>query len=100
MVWNYAYLNTGLTLTFNGNQYKSDNGLRDLLEKNISGDILYPICHLKGEDIEIAMTHSNEHFSEEYYTYVNGQYTTQGGTHQGAFREAIVKTVREFLKGI
>jgi topoisomerase-4 subunit B len=98
MVWNYAYLNTGLTLTFNGNQYKSDNGLRDLLEKNISGDILYPICHLKGEDIEIAMTHSNEHFSEEYYTYVNGQYTTQGGTHQGAFREAIVKTVREFFK--
>ncbi|MBC7861702.1 MAG: type IIA DNA topoisomerase subunit B [Bacteroidia bacterium] len=98
MVWNYAYLNTGLTLTFNGNQYKSDNGLKDLLEKNISGEILYPICHLKGEDIEIAMTHSNEHFSEEYYTYVNGQYTTQGGTHQGAFREAIVKTVREFFK--
>jgi topoisomerase-4 subunit B len=98
MIWNYAFLNTGLTLTLNGQAYKSDNGLKDLLEKNISGEILYPIIHLKGEDIEIAMTHSNEHFSEEYYSYVNGQYTTQGGTHQGAFREAVVKTVREFFK--
>ncbi|MCE3258825.1 MAG: type topoisomerase subunit, partial [Bacteroidetes bacterium] len=98
MIWNYAFLNTGLTLTLNGQEYKSDNGLKDLLEKNISGEILYPIIHLKGEDIEIAMTHSNEHFSEEYYSYVNGQYTTQGGTHQGAFREAVVKTVREFFK--
>ena len=98
MIWNYAFLNTGLTLTFNGQSYKSDNGLKDLLEKNISGETLYPIIHLKGEDIEIAMTHSNEHFSEEYYTYVNGQYTTQGGTHQGAFREAVVKTIREFFK--
>ncbi len=98
MMWNYAFLNTGLTMTFNGNEYKSENGLKDLLEKNITGEILYPIIHLKGEDIEIAMTHSNEHYSEEYYSYVNGQYTTQGGTHQGAFREAVVKTVREFFK--
>ncbi len=98
MLWNYAFLNTGLTLHFNGNEYKSDNGLKDLLEKNITGEILYPIIHLKGEDIEVAMTHSNEHFSEEYYSYVNGQYTTQGGTHQGAFREAVVKTIREFFK--
>jgi topoisomerase-4 subunit B len=98
MIWNYAFLNTGLTLYLNGQEYKSENGLRDLLEKNISGEILYPIIHLKGEDIELAMTHSNEHFSEEYYSYVNGQYTTQGGTHQAAFREAVVKTIREFFK--
>ncbi|MBS1652938.1 MAG: type IIA DNA topoisomerase subunit B [Bacteroidetes bacterium] len=98
MLWNYAFLNTGLTLTLNGNEYKSQNGLRDLLEKNISGEILYPIIHLKGEDIELAITHSNEHFSEEYYSYVNGQYTTQGGTHLGSFREAVVKTIREFYK--
>ncbi|MBK9284270.1 MAG: type IIA DNA topoisomerase subunit B [Sphingobacteriaceae bacterium] len=98
MMWNYAFLNTGLTLILNGNEYKSLHGLKDLLEKNISGETLYPIIHLKGEDIELAMTHSNEHFSEEYYSYVNGQYTTQGGTHLAAFREAIVKTVREFYK--
>ncbi len=98
MVWNYAFLNTGLTLTLNGVEYVSKNGLKDLLEKNITGETLYPIIHLKGEDIELAMTHSNEHFSEEYYSYVNGQYTTQGGTHLAAFREAVVKTVREFYK--
>ena len=98
MIWNYAFLNTGLKLYLNGVEYKSDNGLKDLLEKNITGEILYPIIHLKGEDIELAMTHSNEHFSEEYYSYVNGQFTTQGGTHQGAFREAVVKTIREFFK--
>src|SRR3954469_2075997 len=98
MIWNYAFLNTGLKLYLNGVEYKSDNGLRDLLEKNITGEILYPIIHLRGEDIELAMTHSNEHFSEEYYSYVNGQYTTQGGTHLAAFREAVVKTVREFYK--
>jgi len=98
MMWNYAFLNTGLTMALNGNEYKSEHGLKDLLEKNITGEILYPIIHLKGEDIELAMTHSNEHFSEEYYSYVNGQYTTQGGTHQGAFREAVVKTIREFFK--
>lgn len=98
MVWNYAFLNTGLKLYLNGQEYKSDNGLKDLLEKNITGEILYPIIHLRGEDVELAMTHSNEHFSEEYYSYVNGQYTTQGGTHQAAFREAVVKTIREFYK--
>ncbi|HRH11921.1 MAG TPA: DNA topoisomerase IV subunit B [Bacteroidia bacterium] len=98
MMWNYAFLNTGLTLVLNGNEYKSLHGLKDLLEKNISGETLYPIIHLKGDDIELAMTHSNEHFSEEYYSYVNGQYTTQGGTHLAAFREAVVKTVREFYK--
>lgn len=98
MVWNYAFLNTGLKLYLNGQEYKSDNGLKDLLEKNITGEILYPIIHLRGEDLELAMTHSNEHFSEEYYSYVNGQYTTQGGTHQAAFREAVVKTIREFYK--
>lgn len=98
MIWNYAFLNTGLKLYLNGQEYKSDNGLKDLLEKNITGEILYPIIHLKGEDIELAMTHSNEHFSEEYYSYVNGQFTTQGGTHQAAFREAVVKTIREFYK--
>ncbi|MFT3765356.1 MAG: hypothetical protein QM820_07565 [Minicystis sp.] len=89
MIWNYAFLNTGLTLTLNGVAYSSKNGLKDLLEKNISGETLYPIIHLKGEDIELAMTHSNEHFSEEYYSYVNRQYTTQGGTHLSAFREAV-----------
>ncbi|MBP7809572.1 MAG: type IIA DNA topoisomerase subunit B [Bacteroidia bacterium] len=98
MVWNYAFLNTGLTLTLNGQEYKSENGLKDLLEKNLTGEILYPIIHLRGDDIEVAMTHSDEHFSEEYYSYVNGQYTTQGGTHQAAFREAVVKTIREFYK--
>jgi len=98
MVWNYAFLNTGLKLYLNGNEYKSENGLKDLLEKNITGETLYPIIHMKDEDIEIAMTHSNEHFTEEYYTYVNGQYTTQGGTHLSAFREAVVKTIREFYK--
>ena len=98
MVWNYAFLNTGLKLYLNGQEYKSDNGLKDLLEKNITGEIIYPIIHLRGEDIELAMTHSNEHYSEEYYSYVNGQYTTQGGTHQAAFREALVKTIREFYK--
>lgn len=98
MIWNYAFLNTGLKLYLNGQEYKSDNGLKDLLEKNITGEIIYPIIHLRAEDIELAMTHSNEHYSEEYYSYVNGQYTTQGGTHQAAFREALVKTIREFYK--
>ena len=98
MIWNYAFLNTGLKLYLNGVEYKSDNGLKDLLEKNITGEILYPIIHMRGEDMEVALTHSNEHYTEEYYSYVNGQYTTQGGTHQSAFREAIVKTIREFYK--
>ena len=74
MIWNYAFLNTGLKLYLNGQEYKSDNGLKDLLEKNITGEIIYPIIHLKGDDIELAMTHSNEHYSEEYYSYVNGQF--------------------------
>lgn len=99
MLWNYAYLNTGLTFVLNDtHSYKSENGLKDLLEKNISGEILYPIIHLRGEDIEVAFTHSNEHFTEEYYSYVNGQYTTQGGTHLSAFKEAVVKTIRDFFK--
>ena len=97
MLWNYAYLNTGLTLVFNGKQFKSTRGLYDLLNKNLSGEILYPIVHLKGDDIEIAFTHGTQ-YSEEYYSFCNGQHTTQGGTHLSAFREAIVKTVREFYK--
>ncbi len=98
MLWNYAYLNTGLTLTYNGTSIRSDNGLRDLLEKNLSGPIIYPIIHLKGEDIEIAMTHSDSQYVEEYFSFVNGQHTTQGGTHQAAFRESVVKVIRDFVK--
>lgn len=98
MLWNYAYLNTGLTLTYNGMHIKSDNGLRDLLEKNLSGSIVYPIIHLRGEDIEVAMTHSDNQYVEEYFSFVNGQHTTQGGTHQAAFREAVVKVIRDFVK--
>ena len=97
MLWNYAYLNTGLTLSLNGKTFRSENGLKDLLEINLSGDILYPIIHLKGEDIEVAMTHGT-HYGEEYFSFVNGQHTTMGGTHQAAFRESIVKTIREFFK--
>ncbi len=97
LLWNYVFLNPGLTIYFNGVKYYSENGLRDLLEKNISEEILYPIIHLKGNDIEVAMTHGNS-YGEEYYSFVNGAHTTQGGTHQGAFREAVVKTIREFYK--
>ena len=97
MLWNYAYLNTGLTLNYNGNKFYSENGLHDLLSQNLSGNILYPIIHLRGHDIEIAFTHGTS-YGEEYYSFVNGQHTTQGGTHQGAFREAVVKTIREFYK--
>jgi topoisomerase-4 subunit B len=97
MLWNYAYLNTGLSIHFNGKVFKSERGLLDLLEQNISGEPLYPIIHLKGEDIEIAMTHGQQ-YGEEYYSFVNGQHTTQGGTHQAALREAVVKTIREFYK--
>ncbi len=97
MLKNYCYLNTGLTIIFNGEKFFSDNGLKDLLEENISEeDMVYPIIHLSGDDIEIAMTHSKTQYSEEYYSFVNGQNTTQGGTHLGAFREAIVKTIKEF----
>jgi topoisomerase-4 subunit B len=98
MLWNYAYLNTGLTIHYNGQKFHSENGLLDLLNQNINGPILYPPIHLKGYDIEVAMTHSNQQYGEEYYSFVNGQHTTQGGTHQGAFREAVVKTIREFFK--
>lgn len=97
MLKNYCYLNTGLTIYFNGEKYFSDNGLKDLLEEDIAeDDMQYPVIHLKGDDIEIAMTHSKTQYSEEYHSFVNGQNTTQGGTHLNAFRESLVKTVREF----
>ncbi|MBP6128523.1 DNA topoisomerase IV subunit B [Flavobacterium sp.] len=97
MLKNYCYLNTGLTIYFNGEKYYSDNGLKDLLEENIAEeDMVYPIIHLLGDDIEVAITHSKTQYSEEYYSFVNGQNTTQGGTHLGAFREALVKTIKEF----
>ncbi|WP_298540552.1 DNA topoisomerase IV subunit B [uncultured Aquimarina sp.] len=97
MLKNYVYLNPGLTIIFNGEKYFSENGLKDLLSDNINeDDRLYPIIHLLGDDIEIAITHSKTQYSEEYHSFVNGQHTTQGGTHQAAFREAVVKTIREF----
>jgi len=97
-MWNYAYLNAGLTLQFNGKKFFSDKGLFDLLSNKVDEEsIRYPIIHLKGNDIELAITHSGS-YGEEYYSFVNGQYTTQGGTHLAAFREAIVKTIREFYK--
>jgi topoisomerase-4 subunit B len=98
LLWNYAFLNTGLRIKFNGQKIESEKGLHDLLERNINSPVLYPIIHLKGEDIEIAMTHSVQQYSEEYYSFVNGQHTTQGGSHLNAYREAVVKTVREFYK--
>jgi len=98
MIWNYVFLNSGLAINFNGQKFVSENGLKDLLERNIDAESMrYPIIHLKGEDIEIAITHGQQ-YGEEYYSFVNGQHTTQGGTHQAAFREALVKTVREFYK--
>jgi topoisomerase-4 subunit B len=97
-MWNYAYLNAGLSLQFNGKKFFSDRGLFDLLSNKVDEEsIRYPIIHLKGNDIEVAITHSGS-YGEEYYSFVNGQYTTQGGTHLAAFREAIVKTIREFYK--
>jgi len=97
MLKNYVYLNPGLTIIFNGEKYFSENGLKDLLEDNNNiEDMLYPIIHLRGNDIEVAITHSKTQYSEEYHSFVNGQHTTQGGTHQAAFRESIVKTIREF----
>jgi topoisomerase-4 subunit B len=96
--WNYAFLNAGLTINFNGQKYHSEHGLLDLLKRKTDEESLrYPIIQLKGKDIEIALTHENQ-YGEEYYSFVNGQYTTQGGTHLAAFREAVVKTVREFYK--
>ncbi|WP_162416055.1 DNA topoisomerase IV subunit B [Cyclobacterium roseum] len=97
-IWNYAFLNSGLTINFNGVKFFSQNGLRDLLDRKVDDDSRrYPIIHLKGNDIEIAITHSNQ-YGEEYYSFVNGQFTTQGGTHLAAFRESIVKSVRDFFK--
>lgn len=98
MIWNYVFLNSGLTISFNGTKFFSERGLYDLLTRNTDTETLrYPIIHLMGEDIEVAMTHGQQ-YGEEYYSFVNGQHTTQGGTHQAAFREAVVKTIREFYK--
>ncbi|MEN9522215.1 MAG: hypothetical protein RL065_592 [Bacteroidota bacterium] len=97
-LWNYCYLNAGLVINFNGNKFVSKNGLLDLLQRKTNPDELrYPIIHLKGEDIEVSLSHENQ-YGEEYYSYVNGQYTTQGGTHLAAFREGYVKVIRDFFK--
>jgi len=99
MLWNNVFLNNGLTIIFNGQKMQAKNGLLDLLEHNINGNgpVIYPIVHIKEDDFECAFSHSSRAYSEEYFSFVNGQHTTQGGTHQSAFREAIVKTVREFF---
>ena len=97
-IWNYVYLNSGLNIQFNGEKYFSENGLKDLLERKTDMEkIRYPVIHLRGDDIEVALTHGNQ-YGEEYYSFVNGQHTTQGGTHLAAFREAIVRTMREYYK--
>ncbi len=95
MMWNYCYLNRGLSLYYNGEKYQSKDGLKDLLENNMDGDPLYPIIHLEGDDIEVAFTHGKT-YGEDYYSFVNGQHTTQGGTHQSAFRESVAKVIRDF----
>ena len=95
MMWNYCYLNRGLTIKMNGEKFFSKNGLKDLLENNMDGDPLYPIIHLEGDDIEIAFTHGKT-YGEDYYSFVNGQHTTQGGTHQSAYRESIAKVIKDF----
>jgi topoisomerase-4 subunit B len=97
MMWNYCYLNPGLIIIFNGAKFHSENGLFDLLEQRIDSETLYPIIHLISDDIEVAITHCKNQYSEQYYSFVNGQHTVQGGTHQGAFRQALVKTVRDFF---
>ena len=97
MLKNYTFLNAGLVIEYNGERYYSKNGLRDLLEENMDHDPIYPIIHLRGEDIEVAITHGNQ-YGEDYYSFVNGQHTTQGGTHLAAFREVLVKTIREYYK--
>ncbi|MBT64078.1 MAG: DNA topoisomerase IV [Puniceicoccaceae bacterium] len=97
MLWNYAYLNSGLTIVYNGKKFKSEKGLHDLLDNKIDGEPMYPIIHLKDTDIEIAFTH-NESYGEDYYSFVNGQHTTMGGTHLAAFREALAKTIKDFYK--
>ena len=97
-IWNYVYLNSGLNIQFNGEKYFSENGLKDLLERKTDMEkIRYPVIHLRGDDIEVALTHGDQ-YGEEYYSFVNGQHTTQGGTHLAAFREAIVRTMREYYK--
>ena len=98
MIWNYVYLNPGLSIVYNGTKFFSENGLHDLLQANIDSKLSYPIIHLKGLDIEIALSHSTQKYGETYFSFVNGQHTTQGGTHQSALREAIVKTLRDFYK--
>src|SRR5574343_393180 len=95
MMWNYCYLNRGVAMYFNGEKFQSKDGLKDLLENNMDGDPLYPIIHLEDEDIEVAFTHGKT-YGEDYYSFVNGQHTTQGGTHQSAFREAVAKVIRDF----
>lgn len=97
MIKMYTFLNAGLTIEYNGHKYYSRNGLRDLLEENLDAEPLYPIIHLRGEDIELALTHGNQ-YGEDYYSFVNGQHTSQGGTHLQAFREVLVKTIRDFYK--
>jgi topoisomerase-4 subunit B len=97
MMKNYTFLNAGLVIDFNGQKFHSKNGLRDLLEENLEAEPLYPIIHLRGEDIELAITHGNQ-YGEDYYSFVNGQHTSQGGSHLSAFREVLVKTIRDFYK--
>lgn len=98
LLWNYVFLNKGLTIVFNGVKMFAENGLQDLLNRNIDTPICYPIIHLQEEDLEFAFTHSATQYSEEYFSFVNGQHTTQGGSHQNAFREALTKTIRDFYK--
>lgn len=98
LLWNYVFLNRGLTINFNGMKMQAENGLLDLLNRNIDTPICYPIVHLQEDDLEFALTHSATQYSEEYFSFVNGQHTTQGGTHQNAFREALTKTIRDFYK--
>ncbi len=99
MLWNFAFLNNGLTILFNGEKFQAKNGLKDLLVREINGNpLVYPIIHFEEKDLEIAFTHVTNQYGEEYYSFVNGQHTTQGGTHLASFREAIVKTIREFYK--
>ena len=99
LLWNYVFLNKGLTIKYNDEKFHAKNGLKDLLERNINGNgpTIYPIIHIEEADLEFAFTHSTKQYGEEYYSFVNGQHTTQGGTHQTAFKEAIVKTIREFF---
>jgi len=98
LLWNYAYLNKGLCINFNGEKYESKNGLLDLLGRYIDGETIYPIIHIEEGDLEFAFTHSHKNYGEEIYSFVNGQHTTQGGTHVAAFREAVVDTIRKFFK--